>query len=48
MADAELSDDELIIGLRRQAAAWFNNTNLLRLEELIRRFNKLKQEKARG
>lgn len=44
MADQDLSDDELIDLLRRQVANWFNNVNLLRFEELIRRFNKTKEK----
>ena len=33
----EISDDELVRILREAAAAWFNNNQLLMLEELIRR-----------
>jgi hypothetical protein len=32
-----LPDEELIEGLRSAASAWFNNEQLLMLEELIRR-----------
>jgi hypothetical protein len=34
---AEKSDEELVRLLREAAAHWFNNTQLLLLEELIRR-----------
>jgi hypothetical protein len=35
-----MSDDELIDHLRRAAATWFKNSDLLLLEELIRRYRK--------
>jgi hypothetical protein len=35
-----LSDEELISALRRCASIWFKNSDLLLLEEFIRRFNK--------
>jgi len=34
----DLSDAELVEHLRRAAAVWFKNTDLLLLEELIRRY----------
>jgi hypothetical protein len=33
----DVSDEELIEGLRAAASAWFSNSQLLMLEELIRR-----------
>jgi hypothetical protein len=36
----EISDDELIRRLREAAASWFNDTQLLLLEELIRRIRR--------
>jgi hypothetical protein len=38
-----LSDDDLIAVLRKEVAAWFSNVHLLEFEELIRRFNTLKE-----
>jgi hypothetical protein len=35
-----LTDEALINYLRRAAGIWFKNTDLLLLEEFIRRFNK--------
>lgn len=37
-----LSDQELIDALRRAAGIWFKNTDLLLLEEFIKRYNYLK------
>ena len=39
-----MTDEELIDILRREVAAWFSNVHLLEFEELIRRFNKLKEK----
>ena len=45
MAEASvMTDEELIDILRREVAAWFSNVHLLEFEELIRRFNKLKEK----
>lgn len=47
MADlAELATDKLVELLRRAAATWFRNDDLLLLEELIRRMGKSEQEIA--
>jgi hypothetical protein len=46
MAEARLTDEELIEQLRRAAATWFKNSDLLLLEEFIRRFNH--KEKSHG
>ncbi len=35
-----LSNNELILKLRKAANIWFKNTDLLLLEELIRRYNR--------
>ena len=35
---AEMTDRELVDSLRRAAGIWFKNTDLLLLEELIRRY----------
>lgn len=43
-SEALLSDDELIAALRKEVAAWFSNVHLLEFEELIRRFNRLKEK----
>ena len=48
MAGSELSNAELIEQLRRAAATWFKNSDLLLLEELIRRFNNAHKEKPNG
>ena len=37
-----MTDDELMNTLKREAAAWFNNSNLLLLEELFRRYKHAK------
>ena len=37
-ANKSLSDDNLISSLRGAASTWFKNSNLLLLEELIRRY----------
>ena len=39
MAGSDLTDAKLIEQLRRAAATWFKNWDLLLLEEFIRRFN---------
>ena len=45
MAEASvMTDEELIDALRREVAAWFSNVHLLEFEELIRRFNKVKEK----
>ena len=45
MAEASvMTDEELIDILRREVAAWFSNVHLLEFEELIRRFNKVKEK----
>jgi hypothetical protein len=46
MAATSLTDIELIEQLRRAAATWFKNSDLLLLEELIRRFNNAHKEKT--
>lgn len=38
MPEITLTDDELLDHLKRQGAMWFNNENLLLLEELFRRY----------
>ena len=35
----KMTDSELIAELRRLGTIWFSNRDLLKLEELIRRFN---------
>ena len=40
-----MTDDELIALLRKAAGIWFKNTDLLLLEELIKRFKRLTREK---
>jgi hypothetical protein len=40
----DVPDDELIRRLREAAAAWFNNDELLMLEELIRRMEKVRHQ----
>ena len=35
-----MSDEELIEALRRAASIWFKNSDLLLLEEFIRRYNR--------
>lgn len=37
MSAKEISDDDLIASLRKAGSIWFRNTDLLLLEELIRR-----------
>jgi hypothetical protein len=37
-----MPDDELIELLRRAASTWFRNSDLLLLEEMIRRLNHLR------
>jgi hypothetical protein len=48
---ADVSDDQtdndLIDQLRKAASIWFKNADLLLLEELIRRFHRLRVDKAR-
>lgn len=39
----EISDEELLDKLKHQAAMWFNNYNLLLLDELFLRFNNAKR-----
>ena len=39
-----MTDEELIDILRREVAVWFSNVHLLEFEELIRRFNKVKEK----
>jgi hypothetical protein len=48
MAYSDLSNEALIEQLRRAAATWFKNSDLLMLEEFILRFNRLKKEKTSG
>lgn len=38
----QISDDELFDLLKHLAAMWFKNTDILILEELFRRYNKIK------
>lgn len=45
MTDADL--EILIEELRVEAAAWFNNKMLLRLEELIREVKRVREENLR-
>lgn len=40
----DLSDEALIDILRRCAAIWFKNSDLLLLEEFIRRYNQLVED----
>jgi hypothetical protein len=42
-----MSDAELIEQLRRAAGIWFKNTDLLLLEELIKRYRQLQVELGR-
>jgi hypothetical protein len=42
-----MTDAELIESLRRAAGIWFKNTDLLLLEELIRRYRLQQQQLAR-
>jgi hypothetical protein len=37
-----LTDKELMDALKHEGAMWFNNTNLLLLEELFRRYTQCK------
>lgn len=39
----KMSDDELVDRLRRAASVWFKNTDLILLEELIRRYASARQ-----
>jgi len=41
------TDEELVEHLRRVAAIWFKNADLILLEDFIRRFERLKTENAR-
>jgi len=41
---APMTDEQLIEALRKQVAAWFSNVHLLEFEELIRRYNKAKEQ----
>jgi hypothetical protein len=43
-----MKDEDLIAALRRAASIWFKNTDLLLLEEFIRRFERLKKAKTNG
>jgi len=43
-----LSTNELIARLRKQAAAWFSNPNILLLEELFRRLKKYEKDNERS
>jgi len=45
MTPREISDPDLIDQLRRAASTWFKNSDLLLLEELIRRFTKRTEPK---
>ena len=40
---SQMTDTELVEQLRRTAAIWFKNSDLLLLEELIRRYARLKK-----
>jgi hypothetical protein len=42
----DLTDSALISSLRKAASTWFRNYDLLLLEELIRRYEQAKKEKA--
>ena len=42
-----MTDAELIEGLRRAAGIWFKNSDLLLLEELVKRYRLAQQEIAR-
>lgn len=42
-AQATLTDKELMDKLAHQGAMWFNNTNLLLLNELFRRYERCKR-----
>lgn len=42
-----MSDGQLVAELRHAAAVWFKNTDLLLLEELIRRYRFCQQETDR-
>lgn len=39
---SDLTDDELFDALKRLAAMWFKNSDILILEELFRRYNRAK------
>lgn len=43
MLAPEMTDEQLIETLRKEVAAWFSNVHLLEFEELIRRYNKAKE-----
>jgi len=42
-----MTDADLIEGLRRAAGIWFKNSDLLLLEELIKRYRLAQQQVAR-
>lgn len=42
----DLSDAELIMQLRNSAAVWFKDSDLLLLEEFIKRFHRLGRREA--
>lgn len=43
MLAPDMTDEQLIEALRKEVAAWFSNVHLLEFEELIRRYNKVKE-----
>ena len=47
MAEAILTDAALIEHLRRAAATWFKNSDLLLLEEFIRRYQRKEKSNER-
>ena len=44
MLAPDMTDEQLIEALRKEVAAWFSNVHLLEFEELIRRYNKAKDD----
>lgn len=46
MSAKEMTDKELMDRLKHEGAMWFNNTNLLLLEELFRRYVDVRKRAA--
>ena len=42
MIERQISDEELLMQMRRQTDIWLNNANRLLVDELLRRFEKYK------
>jgi hypothetical protein len=45
---SEMTDEELMDRLKHLAAQWFNNTDILVLEELFRRYQRGRQRSSRN